>query len=177
MLTRSPPKEMTRPIIFIAHDIGGLLILQVRPPNDSSQLSVISISLSDKDLFHILHRMRGLTHASQALLQSKHDHQNSNVFNSTRAIFFFGTPHQGLDDQSLRQIVEGVSHGDLSVWRSFINQLNEGSNLLRTHRDDITYILGPTSDIEIISFYETKATPELQKASNRASFLVYIKNI
>jgi hypothetical protein len=132
-------------------------------------------SIGDKDLFYILHRMSGLTHPSQALLQSKHDHQNSNVFNSTRAIFFFGTPHQGLDDQSLRQMVEGVSHGHSSTWRSFINQLNEGSNLLRTQRDDITYILGPTSDIEIISFYETKATPGLQKASHRTSFLVYIK--
>jgi hypothetical protein len=123
-------------------------------------------SISDKDLFHILHRMRGLTHASQALLQSKHDHQNSNVFNSTRAIFFFGTPHQSLDDQSFRQIVERVSHENSSAWKSFINQLNEGSNLLRTQRDDITYILGPTSDIEVISCYETKATPGLQKASN-----------
>jgi hypothetical protein len=119
--------------------------------------------------------MRGLTHVSQALLQSKHDHRNSNVFNSTRAIFFFGTPHQGFDDESLLQIVEGVSHGDSSAWKSFINQLDEGSNLLRTQRDDITYLLDPTSDIDVISFYETKATPGLQKVSNRSSFLVDIK--
>jgi hypothetical protein len=131
-------------------------------------------SIRDKDLFHILYRMRGLTHVSQALLQSKHDHRNSNVFNSTRAIFFFGTPHQGFDDESLLQMVEGVSHGDSSAWKSFINQLDEGSNLLRTQRDDITYLLGPTSDIEVISFYETKATPGLQKVSNRSSFLVDI---
>jgi hypothetical protein len=130
-------------------------------------------SIRDKDLFHILHRMRGLTHVSQALLQSKHD-RNSNVFNSTRAIFFFGTPHQGFDDESPLQIVEGVSHGDPSAWKSFINQLDEGSNLLRTHRDDITYLLGPTSDIKVISFYETKATSGLQKVSNRSSFLVDI---
>jgi hypothetical protein len=63
------------------------------------------VSNTDKDLFHILHRMRGLIHVSQALLQSKHDHRNSNVFNSTPAIFFFGTPHQGFDDESLLQIV------------------------------------------------------------------------
>jgi hypothetical protein len=131
-------------------------------------------SSRDKDLLHILHRMRGLTHVSQALLQSKHDHRNSNVFNSTRAIFFFGTPHQGFDDESLLQVVEGVSHGDSSAWKSFINQLDEGSNLLRTQRDDISYLLGPTSDIEVISFYETKTTPGLQKVSNRSSFLVDI---
>jgi hypothetical protein len=131
-------------------------------------------SIGDKDLFHILHRMRGLTHVSQALLQSKHDQRNNNVFKSTRAIFFFGTPHQGFDDESLLQMVEGVSHGDSSAWKSFISELDEGSNLLRTQRDDITYLLGPTSDIEVVSFYETKATPGLQKVSNRSSFLVHI---
>jgi hypothetical protein len=117
--------------------------------------------------------MRGLTHISQALLQSKHDHRNRNVFNSTRAIFF-GTPHQGFDDGSILQMVEGVSHSSSSAWKSFINQPDEGSNLLRTQRDDITYLLGPTSDIEVISFYETKATPGLQKVSNRSSSLVNI---
>jgi hypothetical protein len=109
----------------------------------------------------------------QALLQSKHD-RNSNVFNSTRAIFVFGTPHRGFDDESSLQMVEGVSHGDSSTRKSFINQLDEGSNLLRTQRDDITYLLGPTSDIEVTSFYETKARPGPQKVSNRTSFLVDI---
>jgi hypothetical protein len=131
-------------------------------------------SIRDTDLFHILYRMRGLTHVSQALLQSKLDHRNSNVFNPTRAIFFFGTPHQGFDDESLLQIVEGVSHGDSSAWKSFINQLDEGSYLLHTQRDDITYLLGSTLDIDVISFYETKATSGLQKVSNRSSFLVDI---
>jgi hypothetical protein len=102
----------------------------------------------------------------QALLQSKHDYQNSNVFNSTRAIFFFGTPHQGLEDESLLQMVEDVSHGDSSAWDSFTKQLDEGSNLLRTQRDDITYLLGPTSDIQVISFYETKTTPGFQRVRN-----------
>jgi hypothetical protein len=130
--------------------------------------------IRDKDLFHILYRMRGLTQVSHALLQSKHDHRNSNVFKSTRAIFFFGTPHQGFDDESLLQMVEGVSHGDSSAWKLFINQLDEGSNLLRTQRDDITYLLDPTSGIEVISFYETKATQGLQKVSDQSSFLVDI---
>jgi hypothetical protein len=125
-------------------------------------------------LFQIVHRMRGLTHISQALLQSKHGLQNSNVFNSTRAIFFFGTPHQGFDDESLLQMVQGVSHGDSPAWKLFINQVDEGPDLLRTHRDDISYLLGLTPDIEVISFYETKATPGLQKVSNRTSFLVDI---
>jgi hypothetical protein len=111
----------------------------------------------------------------QALLQSKQDSQNSNLFKSTRAIFFFGTPHQGLRVESLLERVEDVSHGDSSTRKSFIKQLDESSNLLRTQRDDITYLLGPTSDIEVISFYETKATPALQKVSNRTSCPVDIK--
>jgi hypothetical protein len=131
-------------------------------------------SIRDKDLFHISYRMKGLTHVSQALLQSKHDHRNSNVFNSTCAIFFFGTPHQGFDDESLLQMVEGLSHGGSSAWKSFINQLDEGSNLLPTQWGDITYLLGLTSGIEVISFYGTKATPGLQEVSNRTSFLVGI---
>jgi hypothetical protein len=151
-------------------DVGQIIIY----PNCHAIYTHNRFSISDKDLFHILYRMRGLTHVSQALLQSKHDHRNSNVFNSTRAIFFFGTPHQGFGDELLLQMVEGVSDGDLSAWKSFINQLDEGSNLLRTQRDDIIYLLGPTSDIDVISFYETKATLGLRKVSNRTSFLVDI---
>jgi hypothetical protein len=89
-----------------------------------------------------------------------------------RAIFFFGTPHRGLDDESLLQMVEDVSRGDYSARKSLNKQLDEGLNLLRTHRDEITYLLGATSDIAVISFYETKATPILQKVSNRTCFFL-----
>jgi hypothetical protein len=72
-------------------------------------------------------------------------------------------------------MVEDVSQGDSSARKSLIKQLDESSNLMSMQRDAVIHLLGQASDIEVISFYETKATPGLEKVSNRtSSFIIKI---
>jgi hypothetical protein len=42
-------------------------------------------------------------------------------------------------------------------------QLDEGSNFLRTQREDITHLFDSALDIEIISFYGTMPVQSLEK--------------
>jgi len=123
--SRSSAEERSRPIIFIGHSMGGILILQ-------------------------------------ALLQCKHGGQYKQLFDSTRAIHFFGTPHQGLDINDPLSMIDDVSPGK-STKPDFVKQLHEGSDFLDTQRDNITSLWDQTSGIEIVSFYETKRTAVVKK--------------
>ncbi|KAF8246653.1 hypothetical protein K440DRAFT_683829 [Wilcoxina mikolae CBS 423.85] len=129
MNARRSAEEELRPIIFIGHSMGGILILQ-------------------------------------SLLKSKNGSQYKHLFDSTRAIFFFGTPHQGLEVNELLSMVEDVSQGKKTSRSELVKQLREGSDFLDTQRDDITNLWGPTSNIQIFSFYETKKTPTVRKSTS-----------
>jgi len=96
------------------------------------------------------------------LLQSKHGGQYKQIFDSTRAIHFFGTPHQGLEINELLSMIDDVSLGQ-STRSDFVKQLREGTNFLNTQREDITSLWDKTADIEIVSFYETKTTAVVKK--------------
>ncbi|KAF8542128.1 hypothetical protein BDD12DRAFT_428180 [Trichophaea hybrida] len=116
-----------RPIIFVGHSMGGILILQ-------------------------------------ALLQCNNGRQYKHLFAATRAILFFGMPHQGMEVEELRAMVKDVS--PLAASRlEIIQQLEEGSNFLNTQKDDITNLWDAASEIEILSFYETKKTVTVGKSA------------
>jgi len=97
------------------------------------------------------------------LLQSKINGQYRQLFDSTRGIHFFGTPHQGLETKELLEMIDDVSHGQSSR-AEFVKQLQEGANFLDTQRDDITSLWDQASDIEIVSFYETMTTAVVKKS-------------
>jgi len=126
--SRSSAEERTRPIIFIGHSMGGILILQT-------------------------------------LLQSKNGGQYKQLFDSTRAIHFFGTPHQGLEVDGLLSMIDDVSSGQSSRL-DFVKQLQEGTNFLATQKEDIKSLWDQTPGIEIVSFYETKMTAVVKKSSS-----------
>jgi hypothetical protein len=96
------------------------------------------------------------------LLQCKNGGQYKQLFDSTRAIHFFGTPHQGLEINGLLSMIDDVSHGRSSR-SDFVKQLQEGTNFLDTQKDDITSLWNQTSGVEIVSFYETKTTAVVKK--------------
>jgi hypothetical protein len=102
----------------------------------------------------------------QSLLQCKQREQDKRIFDSTRAILFFGTPHQGLGVNELLSMVEDMSLAPQSR-SNFVKQLKEGSNFLVTHKEEITNLWDPSStshsDIKIVSFYETKKTATVKK--------------
>ncbi|KAI5837201.1 ankyrin repeat-containing domain protein [Morchella snyderi] len=112
---RRTPEEMARPIIFIGHSFGGVII-------------------------------------SQAIVRAHSDKTNGwkEVFDSTRAIAFFGTPHQGLYVDDLKAMVkEGSSRQRL------LDALDSGSSKLR---DELPKFASCCGNIAIIAFFEVKKT-------------------
>ncbi|KAA8909379.1 hypothetical protein FN846DRAFT_942526 [Sphaerosporella brunnea] len=114
---RSLPSERERPIIFIGHSIGGLVIKQAladaRPPD--------------------------------------HSEEQRRMFNSSAALFFFGVPNKGLNNQNLLSMVKGQKNETL------IRDLQEDSPLLLGAYEN--FLRGFTfDDCRITSFYETEDT-------------------
>ncbi|KAF8251998.1 hypothetical protein K440DRAFT_595037 [Wilcoxina mikolae CBS 423.85] len=115
---RSSDNAKHRPIIFVGHSLGGILILQ-------------------------------------ALIQSKSMSVHKPILDSTRAIFFFGTPHQGLRTAELEAMVQDLSGGVETTRLRLLMQLRENSEFLETQRDALADIL---PGCKIISFYEVEKT-------------------
>ncbi|KAF8537497.1 hypothetical protein BDD12DRAFT_982128, partial [Trichophaea hybrida] len=125
---RSTPEGRSRPIIFIAHSVGGVLLVQ-------------------------------------ALLYCKNGSggQYKHIFDLTRLVFFFGTPHQGLEGYELLSMVEDISPGP-NPRSDLIKRLVEDSGKLR---EDMIYLWDePGLDFRIFSFYETEETSTVRKSQS-----------
>ncbi|KAF8244133.1 hypothetical protein K440DRAFT_520118, partial [Wilcoxina mikolae CBS 423.85] len=95
---RSSPEEKTRPIIFIGHSFGGILILQ-------------------------------------ALAQSKINASHKHLLDSTRAVFFFGTPHRGLETAELEAMVGDMTSDPESSTIQLVKQLRGNSEFLENLKE------------------------------------------
>ncbi|KAK8209716.1 hypothetical protein IWZ01DRAFT_527990 [Phyllosticta capitalensis] len=116
---RISPMEKRRPIIFLGHSLGGIVI---------------------KSALRYAHERRGLY---------------GNVLDSTKAIVFFGTPHQG---------------SDAATWAAFLGSLGRAVHLRSTEVLDelkrwsnplveLTRVFSELRDkFQITSFYEKEAT-------------------
>ncbi|KAF8538250.1 hypothetical protein BDD12DRAFT_928675 [Trichophaea hybrida] len=103
-----------------------------------------------------------ITKLSQALIQSKSRSDHKQILDSTGAIFFFGTPHNGLRTAELEAMVEDLSGGVETARLTLLKQLRENSEFLETQRDALDDIWPGR---KIISFYEVEKTPVVQKST------------
>ena len=79
-----------RPLIFIAHSLGGIVVKQVNP--------YYTITLQDSvDLY------------LQALLQARLEPRYETIRNATLGIIFFGTPHRGSDKAVYGKVLANVA--------------------------------------------------------------------
>jgi hypothetical protein len=101
-----------------------------------------------------------LANLFKALIQAKGRPAHRPLLDSTRAIFFFGTPHQGLRTAELETMVDDLSGGKETSRLRLLMQLRENSEFLDTQRDALDDIW---SGRKIISFYEVEKTRVVQK--------------
>lgn len=98
----------------------------------------------------------------QALVQSKSQNLHRHILDATRALFCFGAPHYGMRTEELEAMVREMCTGTESQRMKLLHQLREGSNFLESQRDELVDIW---SKLKVVSYYETVATPTVQKVS------------
>ncbi|KAH8891942.1 hypothetical protein GQ53DRAFT_647556, partial [Thozetella sp. PMI_491] len=121
-----------RPIIFIAHSLGGLVVKQVGRLTTAHQIcstTLISLSKSKNE-----------------------DHQK--LLQAVYGIAFFGVPHDGMAIGSLRAI---VGDGENRVLLESVSNIN--SQILTQQRRNFPEALGGEGESEVLCFYETRMSP------------------
>jgi len=91
------------------------------------------------------------------MLQSFKDPGRRDIFDAVRGIFFFGTPHQGLNIDDLREIVANQAETDNYELRQLLEQMNNHSGYLEDQREDCIPMWQQFTG-KICSFYETERT-------------------
>lgn len=143
-------REM-KPILFIGHSMGGLVIKEV-------------------NTFNILLPLKGNADAryNQALLllsQSRID-SASRLFRATRGLAFFGVPHAGMKVGSIRAMAG--NNPNLPLIDSISG---ENSHFLTQQLPKFAKLLDHVnSKIETIYFYETLVSPTAQKVRGAKGF-------
>jgi len=93
-------------------------------------------------------------------MQAKSQALHSHILDATRAIFFFGAPHDGLRITELEAMVQDMSLDLESQPAKLLQQLREGSEFLESQRDELVDIW---SGLKIVSYYETVDTPTVKE--------------
>ncbi|KAF8537282.1 hypothetical protein BDD12DRAFT_982249 [Trichophaea hybrida] len=102
--------------------------------------------------------------SSEALAQSKSKQSQRQLLDLTRAIFFFGTPHRGLQTTEIETMVEDMTRDPESSRIQLLKQLRGNSGFLETLKEEISDIW--TSERQTIRFYETMKTAAVAKSAS-----------
>jgi hypothetical protein len=98
----------------------------------------------------------------QILIESHRNPHHKRILDSTRGIFFFGTPHQGLQTNELEDMVAAYSGKPKN---NLIMQLKEGSEFLEEQKESMLYVWEMFKH-KVVSFYETVTTPSVRMVNN-----------
>lgn len=77
-------------------------------------------------------------------------HEHDSFISSIKGLLFFGVPNEGMDIQSLRQIVRGQPNEEL------LKSLEKGSRELRYRSQTYSYFFKNYLDPPVAFFYENK---------------------
>ncbi|KAI9740307.1 MAG: hypothetical protein M1834_004885 [Cirrosporium novae-zelandiae] len=151
---RSRSGAAGRPIIFVAHSLGGLLV-------------------------------------KEAVVESKkqvHDESKRDIYNSTRAAIFFGTPHRGSEDAKWGLMIQRIAKVAFDTNEKILGILRPDSEILDKLARDFQDIL-EDGKIKICNFLESsgktqrppfngKVVPDFSASfgSRQFEYRGYIKN-
>jgi hypothetical protein len=151
---RIEKQSQNRPIVFICHSMGGLVVKQVN-----------SIRLSDCNNTQLIRRY------IQALITASLDRDEyANIRESTRGILFLSTPHRGSDSVTWPKLLSNVANVALTytVTSGFTGKFRTDllSSLEKESQDLVNLTIefrNQHRGIKIISFVENNATPPFKK--------------
>ncbi|KAF8242522.1 hypothetical protein K440DRAFT_565337, partial [Wilcoxina mikolae CBS 423.85] len=119
---RTTKEEIERPIIFLGHSIGGVVVLTIIQ-------SLISANRGDSTA--------------------------RSMFNATKALMFFGTPHRGLPIDDILSMVDEEKHGERA---ELVRSIDRESGTLEA---SLQKFIGIAERFKIFSFYELKKSKKL----------------
>jgi hypothetical protein len=109
------------------------------------------------------------------LLESKSRKIYEHILNSTRALFFFGVPHQGFRTSEIEARVKDMSRdGDSSAAVMLLEKLRQNSEFLISQRNDLVDIW---DKINLYSFYEKVKTPTVVQVELNISSFNFVKDL
>ncbi|EKG20604.1 Actin-like protein [Macrophomina phaseolina MS6] len=147
--TGKAEQEKRRPILFVAHSFGGIL------------LTYVTVSVVTEDILRI-DLLKSLIDAAFS-----GNAQNNTVCNATYGMLFFGTPHKGISMDNIRKFIPETNHPR----HALLNQLQLNSEVLL---DKLTLFKEILGDRRIMSFYEVDQTQQLAEVNSSAYYKTYI---
>jgi hypothetical protein len=118
--------QKQRPIIFVGHSLGGLVIKQVRPMLSNRQ--------------HTHRSDQALIRANEKY-NSGQDRARGAVHPNTAGVVFMGTPHRGSAMSSIGEIVQGVARlAFRQPNKHILRTLSEESDVLEQQRQSFATI-------------------------------------
>lgn len=136
-----------KPLVFIGHSMGGLVIKEV------NKINVLLPSKGNADAWD---------HQALIILSQSRIESASRLFRATRGLAFFGVPHAGMKVESIRAMAGNSPNLPL------IDSLSgENSHFLTQQLPRFNKLLDSGNPkIETIYFYETLESPTAQKVWN-----------
>jgi hypothetical protein len=86
----------------------------------------------------------------QTIIDAHHDSRRLNVYKNAKAVVFFSTPHRSVELARMFTMI----YSTVFAKKVFIDQLQPQLEVIRNINN---YFRFRTADMELVSFYETKA--------------------
>jgi hypothetical protein len=142
-----------RPLVFVSHSLGGILVKEVRDVEEGQQLTKDSSDVID-----------------QVLRRSESGRQVENfagyeaISRSLCGIIFMGTPHHGGNYGSLGKAVESVvKHLGFDTNDAVLRELHENSQVLEIVHEEFIRLLDKRSPfLTVYTFVEAKGLTGLK---------------
>ncbi|KAK4223270.1 hypothetical protein QBC38DRAFT_517229 [Podospora fimiseda] len=138
-------------------DFAKELLFDLKYGQGNCGTELKDLGMGQKPIVFVTHSMGGLVF-KEAYLQGQNDPNYDDIIKSITAVLFLSTPHRGTNlAETLNRILQ-VSF--VTNPMKFIAELAAGSQTLQRLNEQFRHV---ASNLQVMSFYETRPTPVLRK--------------